>query len=99
VTSTITGTKAGQIVTGTVVMYPVPDAQGNPVASGSSFFISFYVIPEGATPMNVLGKVVSGMDVAEKLVGSVVEQTANAQGTPQPTPAPDIVKSITITEK
>jgi cyclophilin family peptidyl-prolyl cis-trans isomerase len=99
VTSTITGTKANQIVTGTLAMYPLPDAQGNPVASGSSFYISFTAVQEGATPMNVLGKVVSGMDVAEKLVGASSQPVLNAQGTPEPTPPADIINSITITEK
>ncbi len=66
--------QASKVVTGTSAMYPVGDAAGNPVASGSQFFISFTAIPEGSVPLNVLGKVTEGMDVAQKLaIGDVVK--------------------------
>ena len=59
---------ASQVVTGTVSMYPVQDpATGNPLASGSQFFISFMQTPEGTVPLNVFGKVIEGMEVATKL--------------------------------
>jgi len=59
---------ASQIVTGTVSMYPVGDAAtGAPMASGSQFFISFVVIPDNTTPLNIFGKVSEGMDVVTKL--------------------------------
>ena len=41
---------ASKVVTGTVSMYPVQDpATGNPLASGSQFFISFMETPEAAS--------------------------------------------------
>jgi cyclophilin family peptidyl-prolyl cis-trans isomerase len=66
--------QASKVVTGTAAMYPVADATGNAVASGSQFFISFMEIPEGSVPLNVLGKVTAGMDVAQKLaIGDIVK--------------------------
>ncbi len=93
------GPEATKIVTGTVAMYPVADAAGNPVGSGSQFFISFMAVPEGNVPMNVVGVVTSGLDAAQKLVGASVQPTVNAQGTPEAAPAVDVIKTITITEK
>jgi cyclophilin family peptidyl-prolyl cis-trans isomerase len=59
---------ASKVVTGTVSMYPIQDpATGNPLASGSQFFISFMETPEGSVPLNVFGKVIEGMEVATKL--------------------------------
>lgn len=66
--------KPGEIITGSVAMYPVADAEGNAVASGSQFFIAFSAVPETAVPINMLGKVTEGMDVAQKLaIGDVVK--------------------------
>jgi len=49
-------------------MYPVQDpATGQPVASGSQFFISFVQTPQGDVPLNVFGKVIEGMEIATKL--------------------------------
>ena len=56
------------VIVGMVSMYPVQDpATGNPLASGSQFFISFAQMPEGTTPLNIFGKVIDGMQVATKL--------------------------------
>ena len=68
------GVNASAIVTGTVAMYPVPDAAGNPAASGSQFFIAFSAVPESAVPLNIMGSVTEGMDVAQKLaIGDIVK--------------------------
>ena len=65
---------ASQIITGTVSMYPVPDATGAPTASGSQFFISFAAIPENTTPLNIFGKVTEGLDVVVKLaIGDIIQ--------------------------
>lgn len=95
----IEGVGATTIVTGTVAMYPVADAIGNPVASGSQFFISFMAVPEGAMPMNILGTVTEGLDVAQQLVGASAQPSVNAQGTPEAAPTVDVIKTITITQK
>jgi cyclophilin family peptidyl-prolyl cis-trans isomerase len=59
---------ASKVITGTVSMYPIQDpATGQPLASGSQFFISFMQTPEGTVPLNVFGKVIEGMEVATKL--------------------------------
>ena len=59
---------ASQVVTGTVSMYPLPDpATGEPLASGSQFFISFVETPQDGVPLNIFGKVIEGMDVVTKL--------------------------------
>jgi peptidyl-prolyl cis-trans isomerase B (cyclophilin B) len=59
---------ASKVVTGTVSMYPIQDpATGNPLASGSQFFISFTETPAGGVPLNAFGKVIEGMEVATKL--------------------------------
>lgn len=66
--------EASKVITGTAAMYPVGDEHGNPVASGSQFFIAFTAVPEGSVPLNVLGKVTDGMDVALKLaIGDIVK--------------------------
>ncbi|MGE5601775.1 MAG: peptidylprolyl isomerase [Nitrososphaerales archaeon] len=91
--------QAAKVVTGTAAMYPVGDANGNPVASGSQVFLSFTEIPEGNVPLNVLGKVTQGLDIAQKLIGAADVEQAGNQQTPVPTPAVDIIKTITITEK
>jgi cyclophilin family peptidyl-prolyl cis-trans isomerase len=91
--------QASPIVTGTLAMYPVPDAAGNPVASGSQFFIAFSAVPDSAVPINVFGKVIEGLDVAQRLIGMDVQPTTNAQGTPEAAPTADVIKTITITEK
>jgi len=63
-----------EILTGTVSMYPSQDRAGALAASGAQFFIAFSAVPQSATPMNLFGKVVGGMDVAEKLAtGDVVK--------------------------
>lgn len=59
---------ASQVVTGTVSMYPIQDpATGDPLASGSQFFISFMQTPDGTVPLNVFGKVIEGMEIVTKL--------------------------------
>lgn len=59
---------ASTIVTGTIGMYPVADpATGDPAASGSQFFVSMIVQPEGSIPLNLFGKVSEGLEVARKL--------------------------------
>lgn len=66
---------ASQIVTGTVSMYPVPDAAGEVVASGSQFFISFMSMEGNTTPLNIFGSVSSGLDVAEQLaIGDIIKR-------------------------
>jgi cyclophilin family peptidyl-prolyl cis-trans isomerase len=67
---------ASTIVTGTVGMYPVADpATGNPVASGSQFFVSFVGQPDATAPLNLFGKVSEGLDVARKLTDKDVIKT------------------------
>ncbi len=64
---------ATSIVTGTVAMYPLQTDTGDYRISGSEFFIAFSATPETAVPMNVLGKVTAGMDVAQKLaIGDLI---------------------------
>ena len=59
---------ASKVVTGTVSMYPIQDpATGNPLASGSQFFISFVESPEDGVPLNIFGKVSEGMEIVTKL--------------------------------
>lgn len=63
-----------QVITGTVSLYPVPDAIGNVVASGSQFFIAFAPIPDSTTPLNIFGVVTEGMDVAQQLaIGDIIK--------------------------
>lgn len=63
-----------QVVTGTVSMYPVPDAAGDVAGSGSQFFISFMEMPDNTTPLNIFGVVSSGMDVAQQLeIGDIIK--------------------------
>jgi cyclophilin family peptidyl-prolyl cis-trans isomerase len=68
------GVQPSSVVTGTVAMYPVQTAQGEWAASGSQFIIAFSAMTENAVPLNVLGKVSEGMDVAQKLaIGDIVK--------------------------
>ncbi len=87
-----------QITTGTVAMYPLPGPDGSAMASGSEFFIAFSAAPEGAQ-INVIGKVTSGLDVAQKLVSADLQPTGTPEATPAAAPTPDIITKITITEK
>ncbi len=66
---------ASQIVTGTVAMYPIPDqTTGDLMASGSQFFISMVELPSEGTPLNVLGKIVAGLEIVSQLAtGDAVE--------------------------
>jgi cyclophilin family peptidyl-prolyl cis-trans isomerase len=60
-----------KVITGTVAMYPSFDQlTGDVRASGSQFFISFTEVPENETPLSLLGKVISGLDIASKLTVS-----------------------------
>ncbi|MCX6031660.1 MAG: peptidylprolyl isomerase [Chloroflexi bacterium] len=65
---------AGNVITGTVTLYPMQDSTtGEFVANGSQFVIALAELPTGGSPMSVFGKVVSGMDVAAKLeAGDVI---------------------------
>ncbi len=64
---------AGNIITGTVLLYPMPDAAGiELLANGSQFFIALSEQPNDGAPITAFGKVVSGLDVAVKLVVSDV---------------------------
>jgi cyclophilin family peptidyl-prolyl cis-trans isomerase len=64
---------AGNIITSTVLLYPMPDAAGTELLSnGSQFFISLAELPNDGSPITAFGKVVSGLDVAAKLVVSDV---------------------------
>ncbi len=66
---------ASEVITGTVSLYPVVDAAGDVAASGSQFFISFMALEENTTPLNIFGKVVSGLDVAQQLaVGDIIKR-------------------------
>ncbi len=59
---------ASQIVTGTVAMYPIPDQKsGDLMASGSQFFISMVELPSEGTPLNILGRIISGMEIVSQL--------------------------------
>jgi cyclophilin family peptidyl-prolyl cis-trans isomerase len=66
---------ASQVITGTVAMYPIPDqTSGELKASGSQFFISLVELPTEGTPINVLGKVIEGLEIVGLLEpGDAVE--------------------------
>lgn len=67
----VTATVGAQVITGTVAMYPSFDQMtGDIMASGSQFFISFTEVQENETPLSLLGKVISGLDIASKLTVS-----------------------------
>ncbi len=69
-----------EIMTGTVSMYPTTGASGAFMSSGAQFFISFSAVPASATPMNLFGKVVEGMELAEKLAtGDIVKSVTIAE--------------------
>jgi cyclophilin family peptidyl-prolyl cis-trans isomerase len=56
-------------------MYPIPDqTSGELKASGSQFFISLVELPTEGTPINVLGKVIEGLEIVGLLEpGDAVE--------------------------
>jgi cyclophilin family peptidyl-prolyl cis-trans isomerase len=58
-----------RVITGTVSMYPLFDADTGDLlgASGSQFFISFVEEADVQVPLSIIGKVVSGLEVAMKL--------------------------------
>lgn len=65
------GSQGLQVITGTVAMYPSFDQfTGDVRASGSQFFISLVEVPENETPLSILGKVVTGLDIVSKLTMS-----------------------------
>jgi cyclophilin family peptidyl-prolyl cis-trans isomerase len=65
------GADGPKVITGTVAMYPsFNQATGDVMASGSQFFISFTEVPDNQTPLSLLGKVISGLDIASKLTVS-----------------------------
>jgi len=65
------GADGPKVITGTVAMYPSFDqTTGDVLASGSQFFISFAEVQENETPLSLLGKVISGLDIASKLTVS-----------------------------
>ncbi|MCU0500838.1 MAG: peptidylprolyl isomerase [Anaerolineae bacterium] len=65
------GADGPKVITGTVAMYPSFDPMtGDVMASGSQFFISFTEVQENETPLSLLGKVISGLDIAAKLTVS-----------------------------
>ncbi len=69
-----------EVITGTILMYPATNVAGELAASGSQFFISFSAVPDSATPMNLFGKVMEGMDVAEKLAtGDIIKSITIAE--------------------
>ena len=75
----------------------LPDATGRTsVASGSQFFISFSAVPESAVPLNIFGKVIEGMDVAQKLVGIGDSHQRTDHRSAENV---DVIKTITVTEK
>ncbi len=66
---------ASEVITGTVSLYPVIDLTGEVAASGSQFFISFMALEDNTTPLNIFGKVVSGLDVAQQLaIGDIIKR-------------------------
>lgn len=91
--------QSSQLVTGTVAMYPIYTETGDVTASGSQFFFSFALVPEGGVQLNVMGTVTSGLEIAQSLIGMDAQATVNAQGTPEAVPTPDVIKTITIKEK
>lgn len=65
------GPLGSTVITGTVAMYPSFDPLTNDVlASGSQFFISLTAVVDNQTPLSLLGKVVSGLDIVSKLTMS-----------------------------
>jgi len=65
------GPQGSPVITGTVALYPTFDqVTGEVKASGSQFFISFAEVQENETPLSILGKVISGLDIATKLTMS-----------------------------
>jgi len=65
------GADGPKVITGTVAMYPSFDQlTGDVMASGSQFFISFTEVADNETPLSLLGKVISGLDIASKLTVS-----------------------------
>jgi cyclophilin family peptidyl-prolyl cis-trans isomerase len=65
---------AGNVMTGTVTLYPMQDSTtGNFVANGSQFVIALAELPTGGSPLSVFGNLVSGIDVAARLeAGDVI---------------------------
>ncbi len=65
------GPQGSPVITGTVALYPTFDqVTGDVLASGSQFFISFAAVEENETPLSILGKVTSGLEIAAKLTMS-----------------------------
>jgi cyclophilin family peptidyl-prolyl cis-trans isomerase len=65
------GADGPKVITGTVAMYPsFNQATGDVMASGSQFFISFAEVQDNQTPLSLLGRVISGLDIASKLTVS-----------------------------
>jgi peptidyl-prolyl cis-trans isomerase B (cyclophilin B) len=65
------GPQGSSVITGTVALYPTFDqVTGDVLASGSQFFISFAAVEENETPLSILGKVTSGLEIAAKLTMS-----------------------------
>jgi peptidyl-prolyl cis-trans isomerase B (cyclophilin B) len=65
------GPQGSPVITGTVALYPTFDqVTGEVLASGSQFFISFAAVEENETPLSILGKVTSGLEIAAKLTMS-----------------------------
>jgi cyclophilin family peptidyl-prolyl cis-trans isomerase len=75
------GSDGPKVITGTVAMYPSFDpATGDVMASGSQFFVSFSEVEDNQTPLSLLGKVISGLDIASKLTVSDTVTTVTVAG-------------------
>lgn len=65
------GPQGSSVVTGTVALYPTFDqVTGDVRASGSQFFISLAAVEENETPLSILGKVTSGLEIVARLTMS-----------------------------
>ncbi len=65
---------AGNMITGTVTLYPMENATtGELMANGSQFIIALTELPTDGSPLSIFGHVVSGADVAAKLaIGDLI---------------------------
>ncbi len=65
---------SGSIITGTVVLYPIADPEtGRPLASASEAYLTMTELPSDGSPLAILGKVSSGLDVVMKLeIGDLI---------------------------
>ncbi len=62
------GPQSSGVVTGTVAYYPIFNpVTGDVQASGSQFFISLVTVEDNQTPLSILGKVISGLDIVARL--------------------------------